>query len=131
MANSIAEGIRFWANNAVLKKISEGGEKDLAGNDGYVFGCPTYHREHDCGDEDMPFSGREGKSLLGKMDGRFGSYTHGGESAPMIFDTMLHVFQNGHGRPWLAEPERSFHRNSRRRCGRAKTYGKAVGGKFS
>ncbi|MDZ7582057.1 MAG: flavodoxin domain-containing protein [Deltaproteobacteria bacterium] len=68
MANYIAEGIRFSGNNAVLKKISEEKEKDLAGYDGYVFGCPTYHRGHDCGDEDIPFSGREGKSY--RQDGR-------------------------------------------------------------
>ena len=32
-------------------------------------------------------------NLLGKMGGAFGSYTHSGESAPMVFDTMQHVFK--------------------------------------
>ena len=31
--------------------------------------------------------------LIGKMGGAFGSYTHSGESAQMIFDTMQHVFK--------------------------------------
>ena len=50
MANYIAEGIRFSGNDAVLKKISEvKDEKALAGYDGYVFGCPTYHRDMTAG----------------------------------------------------------------------------------
>ena len=32
-------------------------------------------------------------NLVGKIGGAFGSYTHSGESAPMIFDTMQHVFK--------------------------------------
>jgi len=28
-----------------------------------------------------------------KMGGAFGSHTHSGEAAPMIFDTMQHVFK--------------------------------------
>ena len=43
MAEFIAEGIRFSGNEAVLKKVSEiKSAKDLAGYDGYAFGCPTY-----------------------------------------------------------------------------------------
>jgi hypothetical protein len=32
-------------------------------------------------------------SMVGKMGGAFGSYTHSGESAQMIYDTMQHVFK--------------------------------------
>jgi len=35
----------------------------------------------------------EKSNLLGKMGGAFGSYTHSGESAQMIFDTMEFVFK--------------------------------------
>ncbi|MFH1155373.1 MAG: hypothetical protein V1793_16310 [Pseudomonadota bacterium] len=29
----------------------------------------------------------------GKNGGAFGSHTHSGEAAPMVFDTMMHVFK--------------------------------------
>jgi hypothetical protein len=32
-------------------------------------------------------------NLVGKIGGAFGSHTHSGESAPMIYDTMQHVFK--------------------------------------
>ena len=32
-------------------------------------------------------------NLVGKIGGAFCSYTHSGESGPMIFDTMRHVFK--------------------------------------
>jgi hypothetical protein len=35
----------------------------------------------------------EKANLLGKMGGAFGSHTHSGESAQMIYDTMQHVFK--------------------------------------
>jgi flavodoxin I len=35
----------------------------------------------------------EKANLTGKIGGAFGSHTHSGESAPMIFDTMQHVFK--------------------------------------
>ena len=93
MANYIAEGIRFSGNDAEVKKISEiKDEEDLAGYDGYVFGCPTYHRDMTGGMKTFLFQA-EKANLIGKMGGAFGSYTHSGESAPMIFDTMLYVFK--------------------------------------
>ena len=46
MAEYVAEGIRFLGNTVNLKKISQiKDEKALEGYDGYVFGCPTYHRD--------------------------------------------------------------------------------------
>jgi len=45
MANYIAEGVRFTGSEVVLKKVSQVKEEtDLQGYDGYIFGCPTYHR---------------------------------------------------------------------------------------
>ena len=31
--------------------------------------------------------------MVGKIGGAFGSYTHSGEAAQMIFDTMQHVYK--------------------------------------
>jgi flavodoxin len=93
IATSIAEGIRFTGNEAVLKKISDiQSEKELEGYDGYVFGCPTYHRDMTAGMKTFLFLA-EKVNLLGKIGGAFGSYTHSGESAQMIFDTMEFVYK--------------------------------------
>jgi flavorubredoxin len=93
MAEYIAEGIRFTGNDAELKMISEiKSEEDLKGYDGFIFGCPTYHRDLTAGMKTFLFLA-EKANLIGKMGGAFGSYTHSGESANMIYDTMLHVFK--------------------------------------
>ena len=93
MADYIAEGIRFSGNEAEIKKTTEiKNEKDLEGYDGYVFGCPTYHRDLTAGMKTFLFVA-EKLNLVGKMGGAFGSYTHSGESAPMVFDTMQYVFK--------------------------------------
>ncbi|MBW2574367.1 MAG: flavodoxin domain-containing protein [Deltaproteobacteria bacterium] len=93
IAEYIGEGIRITGNSAELKKISEiKSEKDLEGYDGFVFGCPTYHRDLTAGMKTFLFLA-EKANLVGKMGGAFGSYTHSGESANMIYDTMLYVFK--------------------------------------
>ncbi|MEJ2655993.1 MAG: flavodoxin domain-containing protein [Desulfobacterales bacterium] len=93
MAEYIAEGVRLTGNTAELKKISEiKDEKDMGGYDGFVFGCPTYHRDITTGMKTFLFLA-EKANLMGKMGGAFGSYTHSGESADMIYDTMLYVFK--------------------------------------
>jgi len=93
MAEFIAEGIRFSGNDPVLKKVSEiKNEKGLEGYDGFIFGCPTYHRDMTSGMKTFLFIA-EKSNLVGKMGGAFGSYTHSGESAQMIFDTMEFVFK--------------------------------------
>jgi len=93
MAEYIAEGIRLTGNSAELKKISGiKDEKDLDGYDGFVFGCPTYHRDITAGMKTFLFL-VEKANLVGKIGGAFGSYTHSGESAEMIYDTMLYVFK--------------------------------------
>ena len=93
MAEYIAEGIRFSGNEAIISKISDLKEtKDIAGFDGFVLGCPTYHRDMTGGMKSFLFIA-EKANLLGKMGGAFGPYTHSGESASMLFDTMNYVFK--------------------------------------
>jgi flavodoxin len=93
MAQYIAEGIRLSGNEALLKKISDiKNEKDMDGFDGYVFGSPTYHRDMTPGMKTYLFLA-EKLNLVGKIGGAFCSYTHSGESGPMIFDTMQYVFK--------------------------------------
>jgi flavodoxin len=130
MADYIAEGVRIAGHTADLKKISAiKSEKDLEGYDGYVFGCPTYHRDLTGGMKTFLFLAQK-VNLLGKMGGAFGSYTHSGESAPMIFDTMQHVYKMDMvdlGALSLKESVVST-ADGRRAC---QDYGRAIGEKFA
>jgi len=93
MANFIAEGIRMTGQEAVVTKTNAiKKEDDLAGFDGYILGCPTYHRDMTSGMKNFLFLAQKA-NLTGKMGGAFCAYTHSGESGPMIFDTMQHVFK--------------------------------------
>jgi flavodoxin len=93
MAQYIAEGVRFSGNEAELKKISEiKNEKDLAGFDGYIFGCPTYHKGMTDNFKSFLFLAEKG-NLGGKPGASFGSSTHSGEAPKLIFDTMEYVFK--------------------------------------
>lgn len=93
MANYIAEGLRISGQEVDVKKIASiENEKGVVGYDGYVFGCPTYHKDMTSGMKQFLFKA-EKANLTGKIGGAFGSHTHSGESAPMIFDTMLYVFK--------------------------------------
>jgi len=93
MANYLAEGIRMTGHEATLMKTSSiKTEKDMAGFDGFIFGCPTYHKDITSGMKQFLFLA-ERANLTGKIAGAFGSHTHSGESAPMIFDTMKYVFK--------------------------------------
>ena len=93
MAQFIGEGVRLSGHEATLKKVSDiKTAKDLEGFDGFIFGCPTYHRDMTGGMKQFLFIA-EKANLWGKIGGAFGSYTHSGESATMLFDTMLHVFK--------------------------------------
>jgi len=93
MAEGIAEGVRFAGNNAELKKISTiKSEEELKAYDGFIFGSPTYHRDMTAGMKTFLFLAQKA-NLVGKMGGAFCAYTHSGESGPMVFDTMQHVFQ--------------------------------------
>ena len=93
MANYIAEGLRISGQEVDLKKVAAiENEKGVVGYDGYVFGCPTYHKDMTGGMKQFLFKAQRA-NLTGKIGGAFGSHTHSGESAPMIFDTMEHVFK--------------------------------------
>lgn len=93
MAEGIAEGVRFAGNQADIKKITTiKSEEDLSDYDGLIFGCPTYHRDMTAGMKTFLFLAQKA-NLVGKMGGAFCAYTHSGESGPMIFDTMQHVFK--------------------------------------
>jgi flavodoxin len=93
MANYIAEGLRISGQEVDVKKIASiENEKGVVGYDGYVFGCPTYHKDMTSGMKQFLFKA-EKANLTGKIGGAFGSHTHSGESAPMIFDTMQYVFK--------------------------------------
>jgi flavodoxin len=119
MAEYIAEGIRLSGNTAELKKISDiKDEKELGGYDGFIFGCPTYHRDITAGMKTFLFLA-EKANLVGKMGGAFGSYTHSGESANMdmvdlgALNLKEHVLESDEGT---------------RAC---QDYGKAIGQKFT
>lgn len=93
MAELIAEGVRMSGHTAEVKKIVDiENETELSGYDGYIFGCPTYHRDMTGGMKNFLFMAQRA-NLTGKMGGAFCSYTHSGESGPMIFDTMQHVYK--------------------------------------
>jgi flavodoxin len=93
MAEGIAEGVRFSGNAAEVVKINDiKSEKDLQGFDGYIFGCPTYHRDMTENFKTFLFLAQKG-NLSGKVGGAFGSSTHSGEAPGYIFDTMEHVYK--------------------------------------
>ena len=92
MAGYIAEGVRFSGNEAELKKIADvKDEKDFEGYDGYIFGCPTYHKDMTTNFKTFLFKVQR-MGLEGKLAGAFGSSTHSGEAPKLIFDTMEFVF---------------------------------------
>ncbi len=93
MAEYIAEGVRFSGNSADIRKLSDiKNEKELEGYDGYVLGCPTYHRDMTANMKTFLFL-VEKAHLNGKVGGAFGSYTHSGDAPKYIFDTMENVFK--------------------------------------
>lgn len=93
MAEYIAEGVRFSGNVADVKKITEiKTEKDFDGYAGFIFGCPTYHRDMTENFKTFLFLAQKGK-LQDKSGGAFGSSIHSGEAPKLIFDTMEFVFK--------------------------------------
>ncbi|GBC59151.1 nitric oxide synthase [Desulfonema ishimotonii] len=93
MAEFIAEGVRFTGAEAVVKKVSAiKSEKDVGGYGGYIFGCPTYHRDMTASMKTFLFLA-EKAGLNSKPGGAFSSYTHSGEAGPMVFDTMQYAFK--------------------------------------
>ena len=92
MADYIAEGLRMAGHEVELKKVADIKKpQDVQGYDAYVFGCPTYHRDMTQGMKQFLFLAKEA-GLEGKKGGAFGSYTHSGDAAQIIFDTMENVY---------------------------------------
>ena len=93
MADYLAEGFRISGNEVEVVKIAAlKDENAITGYDAYLFGCPTYHKDMTGGMKQFLFKA-ERANLTGKIAGAFGSHTHSGEAAPMIYDTMQHVFK--------------------------------------
>lgn len=93
MADYLAEGVRIAGNEALVEKIATYKQADqMTGFDGYLFGCPTYHKDMTAGMKQFLFIA-EKANLTGKIGGAFGSHTHSGEAAPMVFETMQHVYK--------------------------------------
>ena len=93
MANYVAEGVRFTGAEAEVKKVGTiKKEEDLQGYDGYIFGCPTYHRDMTANFKTFLFLA-EKAGLAGKAAGAFGSYTHSGDAPKVIADTMEYVLK--------------------------------------
>lgn len=93
MADYLAEGFRMAGNEVKAVKISTlKDENAISGYDAYLFGCPTYHKDMTGGMKQFLFKA-EKANLTGKIAGAFGSHTHSGEAAPMVYDTMQHVFK--------------------------------------
>ncbi|MBW2049117.1 MAG: flavodoxin domain-containing protein [Deltaproteobacteria bacterium] len=130
MAEYIAEGVRFSGNEVELKKVSTlKSPEELDAYDGYVFGCPTYHKDMTAGMKTFLFLAEQA-NLVGKMGGAFGSHTHSGEAAPMIFDTMQFVFKMDMVELGpLSLKEAVVETDDGMRAGQE--YGKALGQKFT
>jgi len=93
MAQFVAEGIRFAGVEAKLEKVSNiKTTEDLAGYDGYIFGCPTYHRDMTENFKTFLFLAHK-TGLAGKVAGAIGSSTHSGEAPKLLADTMEHVLK--------------------------------------
>ncbi len=93
MAEFIAEGIRMGGHEAAVKKLSDlKKDEDLLGYEGYVLGCPTYHRDMTQSMKQFLFR-MEKAELQGKAGGAFGSYTHSGDAPSYVYDTMEFVFK--------------------------------------
>jgi flavodoxin len=92
MAERIAEGVRAAGKEVRVRPVSEIQDaRELEGYEGYLFGSPTYFKDTTNEMKVLLFRVR-GVNLAGKVGGAFGSYTHIGSGAKMIYDTMEHVF---------------------------------------
>lgn len=93
LAEFMAEGFRMKGFQVALKKVSQlKNPEDFEGFDAYLFGCPTYHKDMTQNMKTFLFTAKKA-GLEGKVGGAFGTSTHSGEAAPMIFETMEHVYK--------------------------------------
>ncbi len=93
MAKYLAEGVRITGSEVEIEKVVNLKKEDyLSAFNAYIFGCPTYHKDITRGMKQFLFLAKKA-NLAGKVGGSFGSHTHSGESAPMIFDNMEYVLK--------------------------------------
>ncbi len=93
MAELIAEGLRMGGLRVDVKKITEIKRvEDFSDYHAYLFGSPTYHRDMVEAMKKFLFLAKKA-DLSGKVGGAFGSYTHSGDAAKVIFDTMEYVLK--------------------------------------
>ncbi len=91
MAKYVAEGVRISGCEAEVKPVNElKNKEDIQGYDGYIFGCPTYHKDMTENMKRFLFQAADA-DLSGKAGGSFGSSTHSGEAPGYIFETMEHA----------------------------------------
>lgn len=91
MADYLAEGLRMTGCQVDVKKIADIDKAEqLAGYDGYLFGCPTYHKDITDGMKKFLFKAQMA-GLSGKWAGAFGSHTHSGEAPVILYETMQYV----------------------------------------
>jgi len=91
MAKYVAEGVRIGECDAEVKPIKElKNKEEIQGYDGYIFGCPTYHKDMTENMKRFLFLAHDA-DLSGKAGGAFGSSTHSGEAPGYIFETMEHA----------------------------------------
>ncbi len=124
MAEYIAEGVRISGHDAEARKISEiASEKDMEGYDGYIFGCPTYHRDMTDNMKTFP-SWRECRPGR-RREGLSGPTRHSGD-APDTYSTPWSMSSDEPGEARSLSPERAHRRHDEglRAC---QQYGRAVG----
>ena len=92
MAERIAEGVRSTGGEALVRRVDEfKSYEEVEGYDAYIFGSPTYFKDTTDAMKKFLFLASQA-DLARRVGGAFGSYTHIGSGAKMIYETMEHVF---------------------------------------
>ncbi len=93
IAELIAEGVRIAGHQAKVVSVTELNDaQELKQYDGFILGSPTYHRDMVQGMKTFLFLAKKA-DLSSKAGGAFGTYTHSGDAAKLIFDTMEYVLK--------------------------------------
>jgi multimeric flavodoxin WrbA len=93
MAHLIAQGFQEAGHQVVALSISQiGSASDILHYDAYIFGSPTYFEQPTEQMKQFLIMARS-DALKGKPGGSFGSYTHYGLGAQMVYDTMERIYQ--------------------------------------
>ncbi len=93
VAELLAEGVRVAGQEAKIANVAEIRDADeLKEYDGFILGSPTYHRDMIQGMKTFLFLAKKA-DISQKAAGAFGTYTHSGDAAKVIFDTMEYVLK--------------------------------------